>query len=179
MPLERTTMQRLTDPAEAEAKVLADIRGFLADLRDLTAEARSVDEGTDRLRRIRNTVYENLNQIQHEHLVLQGLRWLRDNDYSDAGLNWFWNPRQTGDATEPDLRATDDARIILSAEATTSEKPEGVIDSRMRETLAKLNTMPGNRFYFVRTAAMARRATTKVLKNSWDIRIVRCEPPAA
>lgn len=172
-------MEKLNDSNEAEAKVLADIRGFLADLRGLTGEARSLEEGTDRLRKIRGAVYENLNQIQHEYLVLQGLQWLRNNGYSDPSLKWFWNPRQTGDATEPDLRAMNEARIVLSAEATTSEKPEGVIDSRMRDTLAKLSKMPGRRFYFVRTPAMAQRATTKVGKNSWKIQVVRCESPAA
>ena len=172
-------MEALTDPEQAEANVLADIRGFLSDLRGLTADSRSLENGTERLRKIRSAVYENLNQIQHEYLVLQGLKWLRNNGYSEAHLKWFWNPRQTGDATEPDLRATHDGRIVLSAEATTSEKPEGVIDSRMRDTLAKLSKMPGRRFYFVRTQAMAQRATTKVAKNSWRIEVVRCESPAA
>jgi hypothetical protein len=172
-------MERLNDLEEAEAKVLADIRGFLSDLRGLTGETQSLDEGTERLRRIRGAVYENLNQIQHEFLVLQGLRWLRSNGFSDTRLKWFWNPRQTGDATEPDLRAKDDARVIVSAEATTSEKPEGVIDSRMRDTLTKLSKMPGRRFYFVRTQAMAQRAATKVAKNSMKIQVVCCESPAA
>jgi hypothetical protein len=172
-------MEKLTDAEEAEAEVLADIRKFLADLRGLTAEIRSLEDGTARLRRIRRAVYENLNRIQHEHLILQGLRWLRDNGYSNAGQKWSWNPRQSGDANEPNLRATDQAQIVLSAEATTSEKPEGVIDSRMRDTLAKLSKMPGHRFYFVRTQAMAQRATTKIARNSWEIQVVRCESPAA
>jgi len=172
-------MERLNDPEQAEAKVLSDIRGFLSDLRGLAADASSVDEGTKRLRTIRSTVYENLNQIQHEYLVLQGLKWLRANGYSGSDLEWYWNPRQAGDATEPDLRAQQRARIAVSAEATTSEKPEGVIDSRMRDTLAKLNKMPGRRFYFVRTKVMAARATTKVTRNSWKIHVVHCESPAA
>lgn len=172
-------MEKLTDPEEAESKVFADICRFLTDLRTLAADVTSLDEGSQRLRQIRGTVYENLNQIQHEHLLLQGLRWLRSNGYSDSSLEWSWNPRQTGDSTEPDLQATDQTQIVLSAEATTSEEPEGVIDSRMRDTLAKLNKMPGRRFNFVRTEAMVRRATTKIAKNAWTIQVVQRESPAA
>jgi hypothetical protein len=179
LPLEFETMEELTDPDRAESKVLADIGAFLSELRDLAKDATSLEDGAERLRRIRASVYENLNQIQHEYLVLQGLRWLRNNGYGDMQLNWSWNPRQTGDATEPDLRARLHARTVVSAEATTSEKPEGVIDSRMRNTLRKLSKMPGRRFYFVRTEAMAQRAATKIAKNSWRIRVVCCDAPAA
>lgn len=172
-------MEKLIDAGEAETKVLADIKRFLSELRGLSDDVTSLEDGTERLRKIRSAVYENLNQIQHEYLVLQGLQWLRDNGYRDAHLEWSWNPRQTGDATEPDLQAEDGAQIVVSAEATTSEKPQGVIDSRMRDTLAELSQMPGRRYYFVRTEAMAQRAMTKVVKNSWDIQVVRCESPTA
>lgn len=172
-------METLANREKAEAKVLADIGQFLADLRGMAAVVTSLEEGSDRLRQIRGAVYESLNQIQHEYLVLQGLRWLQTNGYAARDLEWSWNPRQTGDATEPDLRARDGDTVVLSAEATTSERPDGVIDSRMRDTLTKLSLMPGRKFYFVRTEAMARRARTKVTKNSWNIEVVRCDSSAA
>ena len=172
-------METLNDAKEAETKVLADIRQFVSDLRGLSADVTSLEDGAERLRKVRRAVYENLNQIQHEYLVLQGLRWLRDNGHPGAHLQWSWNPRQTGDATEPDLQAQDGAEIVVSAEATTSEKPQGVIDSRMRDTLAKLSQMPGRKYYFVRTEAMARRAMTKIVRNSWDVQVVCCKSPTA
>ena len=167
-------MERLSNFQEAESKVLADVRAFLHTVRGLSDNAESLLDGADRLRRIRGAVYENLNQIQHEYLILQGLQWLQDNGHGGAHLRWYWNPRETGDATEPDLLAKDHDQIVLSAEATTSERPAGVIDSRMRDTLAKLSRMSGHKFYFVRTDTMAQRAKTKVAKNSWDIAVVQC-----
>ena len=171
-------MERLSNIQQAELKVLADVREFLQAIRNLSEDTESLHEGVNRLRRLRSAVYENLNQIQHEHLILQGLHWLWDNGYDGDKLEWYWNPRQTGDANEPDLLVKDNAQIVLCAEATTSEKPDGIIDSRMRDTLAKLNRMEGSRFYFVRTSAMAKRARTKIAKNSWSIEVIQIETHA-
>jgi hypothetical protein len=63
--------------------------------------------------------------------------------------------------------------IVLSAEVTTSERPVGIIDTRIRDTLAKLSTMPGRRFYFVRTDTMGQRAMTKVEKGGFPIEVRR------
>jgi len=168
-------MDRLNNLDQAESKVLADIRGFLHGLRSLSADTDFLDEGINRLRQIRNALYENLNQIQHEHLILQGLRWLRKRDYADDNFEWYWNPRQTGDSEEPDLLARNGPQVVLCAEATSSEKPVGTIDKRMLETLRKLNRMQGDKFYFVRTQETAARARTKVAKNCWNIRVVQIE----
>ncbi len=166
-------MEKVTEIAEAESKVLADTRQFLKDIRGLAADVDSLSDGIQRLRRIRGALYENLNQIQHEHLVLQGLRWLRGHGYDSDDLVWYWNPRQTGDSTEPDLLAKQNSQVVVCAEATTSETPVGLIDSRMRDTLAKLDRLHGDKFYFVRSDAMAQRARTKVSRNSWTITIVQ------
>ena len=84
-------METLSDIGRAEAKVLADIREFLNALRSLSDDTDSLDEGIYRLRQIRNTLglYENLNQIQHEHLILQGLRWLQEHAYGGETLECF------------------------------------------------------------------------------------------
>jgi hypothetical protein len=47
------------------------------------------------------------------------------------------------------------------------------IDSRMKDTLAKLSLMEGQRFYFVGTAGMAMRAETKVRRANWSIKVVQ------
>jgi hypothetical protein len=168
-------MERLSNIQQAEIKVLADVREFLQTIRGLSDDIESLRDGVNRLRLVRSAVYENLNQIQHEHLILQGLRWLRGNGYDGENIEWYWNPRQTGDANEPDLLAKTNTQIVLCAEATTSEIPSGFVDSRMRDTLAKLNRMPECRFYFVRTQAMAKRARTKIAKNSWNTEVVLIE----
>ena len=81
---------------------------------------------------------EDLNQIQHEELAFRAAQFLRSSEFEGRDLKWYWNPRQTGDENEPDLRATENQEIVLSAEVTTSERPIGTIDSRMRDTLKKM-----------------------------------------
>lgn len=166
-------MKKLSNIEDAENNALAEIQRLLKEIRTLASAVDSLSDGLNRLRQIRNAQYENLNQIQHECLLLQGLRWLRDHDYNSNRLDWYWNPRQTGDFSEPDLLAKLDGEVILSAEATTSETPAGVIDSRMRDTLKKLNDFQGRKFYFVQTKAMAQRARTKIDHNSWTIDVVQ------
>lgn len=166
-------MEELLNIRQAEEKVLADMRDFLSAVRNLSCDVRSLCEGVECLRQIRNTVYENLNQIQHEYLILQGLDWLRSHGYNAIHLQWYWNPRQTGDENEPDLRAKDGSNVVISAEATTSENPKGVIDTRMRDTLANLNAMQGKKYYFVKSDVMTKRAHTKITKNAWDIEVVQ------
>jgi hypothetical protein len=167
-------MEKLTNIDEAKVKVLSDMNAFLESIRNLAGEnASELSVGLYKLRSIRLSVYENLNQIQHEYLILQGLIWLSSNALVPTGTQWYWNPRQTGDSTEPDLLGIVDGHVVISAEATTSEKPQGVIDVRMKNTLKKLNEMPGRKFYFIRTDLMEMRAKTKVLNNGWGISIVK------
>ena len=63
--------------------------------------------------------------------------------------------------------------IRVCAEVNALEEPVGVIDAQMRRALARLATLEGRRFYFVRTASMKRRAVTKVVKAGWDIAVVQ------
>jgi hypothetical protein len=97
--------------------------------------------------------------------LLRGLEWLLDNGF-DSKVVWEWNPRQTGSGIEPDLRGSVDVTILVSAEASTSENPLGMVDSRMKDTLEKLSRMEGQKFYFVGTAGMAMRAGTKTARRS-------------
>jgi hypothetical protein len=166
-------METIGDAARAEAKVLSDMQEIMSRVRQQSEEdVEDVDEGSERLREIRSSVYEDLNQVQHEYLLLRGVRWLLENRFGPE-VEWEWNPRQTGSASEPDLRGSLGGKIVVSAEATTSENPIGMVDQRMKETLEKLSQMDGERFYFVQTDGMAMRAQTKVSKAQWAIRVVR------
>lgn len=133
----------------------------------------STSDGLALLKKIRSETYEDLNQIQHEHMILIAVDWLMKDRQWPADAQWYWNPRQTGNGSEPDLRVTLKEKTILSAEITTSEKPEGAIDSRMKYTLEKLVQMEGDKHYFVRSASMATRANTKITKAGWSINVIQ------
>ena len=172
----RFEMERLDNIEQAKEKVLTDMNTFLSSVRGFASEnVVDLGVGLSKLRSIRSSVYEDLNQIQHEYLILQGLIWLNSNGYAHPETQWYWNPRQTGDSTEPDLRGTHEGQVVISAEATTSEKPQGVIDARMKNTMAKLNEMEGEKFYFIRTNPMETRANTKARNNGWQITVVKLE----
>ena len=153
--------------------VMNDARKLLATLRDQSIhEPTTPSEAIKILENIRQEIYEHLNQIQHEYLIIRAAMWLQSNDPKLNRVSWFWNPRQTGDKNEPDLAADKESGRLISAEITASKSPTGVIDKRMTETLIKLNPMSGNKFYFVRTESMYKRALTKVSKNEWNIKVV-------
>lgn len=173
-------MRNLGAREEARAKVLADARCCMDRIRAIAAcTFDDPDQAMDVLQRLRAESYEDLNQIQHEYLILCAVEWLVDQGLCARVTEWYWNPRQTGDHAEPDLLGKTDGTTIVSAEVTTSARPDGVIDTRMRKTLDKLSQQPGQRFYFVRTAAMANRAATKARKANWDIRVVQLAPAHA
>lgn len=162
----------------AEAEVLAHTKKLLAAVRRHSAvEPGSIPEAISTLALLRKETYEDLNQIQHEYFIIQGARWLLKSGVVRPDVSWSWNPRQTGTATEPDLGADADGRRIISAEVTTSVIPQGKIDERMRLTLTKLSTMPGEKYYFVCSAAMLQRAQTKIAKQGWNIRTVYLDSP--
>lgn len=166
-------MERISNFTKAEGKILEDIHQCLESIRQIAIrDVTSSIQGVDVLRKLRQAVYEDINQIQHEEMALRSARLLQENDFLNQKLDWYWNPRQTGNNSEPDLRAMKNGEIVLSAEITTSERPEGTIDKRMSDTLAKLSVMPGDRFYFVRTDSMERRARTKIERGGFKI-IVR------
>ena len=94
----------------------------------------SATEGVELLGRVRTAAHEDLNQIPHEFLVLLAARWLQTSGHVPCGMEWFWNPRQTGGLDEPDLLGKKDGKRIVSGEATSSDKPRGAILKRMRAT---------------------------------------------
>jgi hypothetical protein len=165
-------MERIHNMLEARDKVLRDARDLVSLVRLLVADdPASVEAAIAKVRGIRLAVYEDLNQIQHEYLLLRGLQWLVENGFGQA--QWEWNARQTGGANEPDLRGILDGETRVSAEASASEDPKGSIDVWMRKTLEKLSCMQGEKFYFVCSSAMAQRARTKISKGGYSITVVQ------
>ena len=167
-------MESLGTLQEASRKVLRDTRRCLAVVRSISSQrVANAEQGVAVLRRLRHEVYEDLNQIQHEHLVIQAAQWLVENNQCPASTQWRWNPRQTGTANEPDLEGRIGTRVIVSAEITTSERPIGIIDTRMAKVLQKLAAGLGRRYYFVCSEPMFKRAETKVTRAGWSITVVR------
>jgi hypothetical protein len=166
-------MQQL-DLATAKDKILADTRRYLSQVQALIqSPVQTVESGIRTLIALRRTSYEDLNQIQHEYAAFCAVEWLIAQRHAPEEARWYWNPRQTGDAAEPDIRATFGGVTIISGEVTTSPQPKGLIDVRMASTLRKLAVMEGRRFYFVLTTAMAKRARTKAEKASYSLEIVQ------
>jgi hypothetical protein len=171
-------MERLGTFDEAKSKVYADVKRFLATIHNISAlPCTAVENGIAVLDRLRTETYEDLNQIQHEYMIVCAAQWLLAEKQCPSETQWFWNPRQTGDNSEPDLRGVYQENIIIAAEITTSPKPAGTIDGRMQNTLSKLARMDGRKYYFVRTEAMYKRAETKVKKGGWEIQIIQLPLP--
>lgn len=166
-------MELIGNLEKARQKVFSDIKKLLEDLRSLAeSDPESVDEGIAKITEIRACAYEDLNQIQHEYLILEAANWLVNNGEVSREVRWFWNPRQTGGADEPDLRAELDEIVKVSCEITTSRRPVGTIAKRMKGTLAKLSEFEGGKFYFVRTEQMLKRAKKYILDSGWPIEAV-------
>lgn len=158
---------------DAKAKVLSDTHRCMNQIRLIATEAFDTPlEGVKLLGQLRSEIYEDLNQIQHEYLIVCAAEWLLEKGVADPQAEWFWNPRQTGGSDEPDLKGLTGGGEVIAAEVTSSARPVGVIDKRMRNTLEKLSRQEGKLFYFVQSAAMEVRAKTKVRTGEWNIEVV-------
>lgn len=160
----------------ARCKVQADIEAFLNTVKSISSRpAPTVEAGIAVLHDLRKEVYEDLNQIQHEQMILCAAEHLIEHGVVPADTAWSWNPRQTGNSSEPDLQGCDaTGAVLVSCEITTSTKPAGTIEERMVNTLRKMLAMPGRKFYFVRTDVMLQRALSKLAKlDSPEVTVVR------
>lgn len=137
---------------------------------------RTLDEKVFKLRTFRSNVYELLNQIQHESLLVKSITHLLivHNIEHDKKTIIEWNPRQTGTGEEPDVRITNANKgIMINVECTTSERPIGSIDKRMKTTLLNLSNLNGQNYYVVLTKEMLQRAETKIKANDYKIEVIR------
>lgn len=161
----------------ATQKLMVDITKSISKGRSiLHANPDGLKDGLKVLNDLRAEVYEDLNQIQHEALLVEAIQFMESQNRLPRNIHWLWNPRQTGDSSEPDIRGIVLNKIMISAEATTSETPRGKIDKRMKSTLEKLSKMEGELFYFVRSEKMLTRALTKVAKLHFNIKVIKCSP---
>jgi hypothetical protein len=164
-------MQPVGNLMDAHLRLAEELTQLTSDLRERLHESTiNLNANLSLLRHIRAVAYEDTNQILHEALLLDAIDHLQK--LFPQPIEWHWNPRQTGDSLEPDLQGIRLGSVLISAEGTTSEDPQGVIDSRMRDTLKKLSTQPGDLFYFVQTESMKQRALTKVGKAGYRIQVV-------
>lgn len=118
---------------------------------------------------IRKDIYEDLNQLQHKALIIRAAEQLQT-EFPQIN-KWTWFPKQTSHPNYADLTGYVDNRIILNAEATTSSKPQGVIDKRMQKTLFELHQKEGLKFYFIQTETMYNRAVSKVNNNALNVSV--------
>jgi hypothetical protein len=119
MPMPVTAERSTNEFAATRARenVMADIGALISQLRLLTsAEPRSVKDGIATLRQVRRQSYEDLNQVQHESLIVEAADWLQARHPIPLSATWYWNPRQTGDASEPDLAVYVDGQQTIAAE---------------------------------------------------------------
>ena len=166
-------MNETTDCAGEEVRILERLRACLDRARAAVAcDATDLKTGIAALNQLRSGCAEDINQLQHAAGVLAAAKFLYDKQPDADDLKWYWHPYQTGSIEEPDLRVVRGGDIAISAEVTTSTKPDGKIAERMRDTLAKLQKMPGDRFYFVFSPQMQKRAETKIHKAGHDISVI-------
>jgi len=168
-------MEEIGDIARTETTLLNELREMFSHIRLAgKVEPTNLELGLEILQNLRSLVYENMNQLQHEALILKVAKLLEAESYHSVAVRWLWNPRQTGRKDEPDLRGMDNrGQVIVSAEVTSSQNPQGAINKRMAETLAKLSTMPGDKYYVVTSEQMERRAKSKLQSLGYEITILR------
>lgn len=160
---------------EARHQVLASAQRLQRAIQRAVAEPiHSADAGMALFASLRRQAQDDLNQIQHEQMIVNAAEWLLRQGVVSAATQWQWTPRHGIDRSGPDLLGRD-GEATVCAEVAASEDPVGVIDAQMRRSLAKLATLDARRFYFVRTVTMKRRATTKVIKAGWDIAVVQID----
>jgi hypothetical protein len=159
---------------DARRKVLANSQRLLLGVKRAVAEPiESVDAGLAVLASLRRQAHDGLIHIQRDQMIICAAEWLMTHGVASPATCWHWNPRSSTEPAAPDLIGRDGDAVTICAEVAASEEPVGVIDAQMRRALAKLASMDGRRFYFVRSVSMKRRAASKVIKAGWDIAVVQ------
>ena len=129
----------------------------------------SPKDAISRLMLIRCIAYESLSQIQHEWAVLKSLTILKET-YPEIA-DWIIHPRQTGGNSDPDIRGDLGFETVVSAEVTSSLNTKGAMGKRMRVTLAKLESLPGKKHYFVINERIAKVARLLVKSMEYSIEV--------
>jgi hypothetical protein len=167
-------MQNIKDITAAELTLFNQLKEVFSYFRLASQpQVEDLDKSLEILKRLRHLVYEDMNQLLHEALILKTARLIQNEYYPNIEIKWLWNPRQTGSKNEPDLQGLYQDKVIISAEMTTSLSPKGTIDSRMTQTLEKLSNMHGKKYYVVITKEMEQRAKSKVNRLGYEINVLR------
>ncbi len=130
----------------------------------------TLQEKVNILNNIRLVFYENINQYQHENLLIRTAEHLQKKHEINK---WNWHPNQTGRKDEADLEGYKGDEIIVRVEVTTSQNPIGRIDTIMRDTLDKLDNMKSTNYYVVQTDRMFQRAKSKVKNRNLNINVIK------
>ncbi|MBN1367032.1 MAG: hypothetical protein JW967_03810 [Dehalococcoidales bacterium] len=167
-------MEAIGDITIAESKIINQLKALFSHFH-LAGQTEVTDLGKslEILKSLRHLVYEDMNQLQHEALILKTAKYIQTTNYPTVAINWSWNPRQTGSKDEPDLQGFSQGKAIISAEVTTSLSPQGTIDSRMAKTLEKLSKMAGDKYYVIITEKMEMRARSKLDNLGYRINVLR------
>lgn len=170
-------MRELGSFDEAHGRALAGAQRLVAGVQRVVAEpVDSVADGIALLASLRKLAHDQLMVLQREQMIIGAAQWLVKNGMADPGTRWQWSPRSGGDA-QLDLIGHDGERVVACAQVAAAEEPGGMVDAQMRRALSRLAASDGRRHYFVRTAAMKRRAATRVAKEGWDIAVVYLAAP--
>jgi hypothetical protein len=171
-------MKPLPDIAQERKRVYRDVVALVQETRrHVATKPATFKAGLGRLFKLRKAVYEHLNQLQHEGLLLDAIAWLIADRIVSANASWSWHPRQTSGKGEPDLKAVLNGRTLICAEATAAAAPKGTIAERLEVALGKLLKGQRARSYycFVRTVEMERAARDIVQTQKLKVK-VKCLP---
>lgn len=144
-------MRLLFAPRERLHELDSEIREHLRKCRELCVPPGSeVGAATLALAKLRQEVYEDINQLLHQTLiVMASVHFQMLTAYQGVPLEWWHHPKQTSAPKEPDLRGVSANRILISAEVTSSLKPSGSILTRMKEKLEMMQKEFEGELYFV------------------------------
>jgi len=137
-------VERIADLNIAEKDVLKKVNQLLYGIREaVEVEPTGLAVGIGILQRLCQEIYEDLNQIQHEAMILRTARSLQGRELAEQNVESYWNPRQTGTAEEPDPRGIIAGRIVVSAEITTSDPnlTPAIADVKLQEETFHYNKL--------------------------------------
>jgi len=124
-----------------------EIKGMLTKMRGQLAKfPKKGPKQVEAIFSLRAEIYEDLNQLQHKALIIAAAKRLAKR-YPTIS-KWKWHPKQTSSINEADLTGYSRDKIVINAEVTTSNRPIGTIDQRMKRTLLSLSKKKGTLFYF-------------------------------
>ena len=82
-------MERIGDITSAESQLLNQLKEVFSHIRVAgQAEPINLELGLEILKRLRHLVYEDMNQLQHEALVLKVAKLLQADFYRHVAVKW-------------------------------------------------------------------------------------------